>query len=78
VWLSPDAIVQALNEPLVKRCPQHGERDQVGIYCNAPMETRLSCGERLGLIDPHADLRAFIEKEIQNLEIHDKLNDGAK
>lgn len=30
-----------------KFCPQHGERDQVGIYCNAPMGSRLSCGAAL-------------------------------
>lgn len=30
-----------------KVCPHHGVRDQVGIYCSAPMGTRLSCGAPL-------------------------------
>jgi hypothetical protein len=34
-----------------KRCPVHGERDQHGIYCNQPMGTRLTCGERLILTE---------------------------
>ena len=42
------------DEPKVRKfCPQHGEVDQVGVRCNRPMGTRLSCGEELQIVtDP--------------------------
>lgn len=43
----PQQAVQGEKGKVTKVCPQHGERDQVGIYCNAPMGTRLSCGQEL-------------------------------
>lgn len=50
-----------------KVCPQHGERDQHGLYCNQPMGTRLACGQELHLIEDDDEDCALCKGKRQTL-----------
>lgn len=50
--LDTDELVRTIEAMLSdsrtpKLCPIHADVEQVGIYCNRPMGSRLVCGERL-------------------------------